>query len=351
MNEPRGFERRLPRRSFIGASAALAAGACSGSTSLVLVGGQQIDAASIDADPIAVLPSGIVMLASVDLQAFYRTSIGGDVTTFISSFVPIGNESNFMPSRDTTKFYGGIYAMQGVDFCAVTQGTFDVSAIERAADARAAAPSGAPLVKTRYAGNDLYTVQNLGFVLLTPNTMLSGNETGMRRALDRLRVSSLTRAVPRWMVELTETPGAAFSFSGDFGADSVLTADASGNTTSKPASSSSAAMPAVEAAAQTFPFLKGLRALRVLGNFQAPGVNLAGTATYDTEPNAQAGGDAMRNLAQVSPFMNLLLAFGVGASIAPPQVSRNGRDVAFIEPIDERLIRAGLGALISATRR
>ena len=350
MSYRKGFDLSLGRRAFLGAAAGLA-GACSGSTSLVLVGGQRVDAASIDADPIAVLPSGIVMLAYADLQAFYRTSIGGDLSTFVSSFVPIGNESNFVPARDTTKFYGGLYAMQGVDFCAITQGTFDVAAIERAADARAQAPSGAPLVKTKYAGSDIYTVQNLGFVLLTPNTMLSGNETGMRRALDRLRVASLSRSVPRWMIELTETQGANFSFAGDFGADTVLTTDTTGNTVAKPASSSSAALPAIETAGQTFPFLKGLRALRILGNFKSPGVNLAGTGTYDTEPNAQAGGDALRNLAQVSPLMNLLLAFGVGASIAPPQVARTGRDVAFVEPIDERLVRAGLGALINATRR
>ena len=52
--------------------------------------------------------------------------------------------------------------MQGADFCAVLQGRFDVPAIERAASARAATPSGVALVKTRYGDNDLYTVANVG---------------------------------------------------------------------------------------------------------------------------------------------------------------------------------------------
>lgn len=339
------------RRGFIGASAALAASACSSSPSLVLVGGRNVDATTIDADPVALLPSGIVVLAYADLQALYRTALGADVTSFIANFVPLGAESNFVPSRDTTRFYGGIYAMQGVDFCAVTQGHFDVAAIQRAADSRALAPSGAPLVKTRYADSDIYTVQNLGFVLVTSNTMLSGNEIGMRRALDRLRQTTITRSVPRWMIEVTESQGSSFAFAGDFGADGILAADATGNTVAKPTPSSSPALPAIDAASQTFPFLAGLRAVRGVGNFASPGVNVAGTLTYETDERAQAGGEALRNLASLNPFMNLLLTFGVGASLPTPQIARSGRDVAFTEPVDQRLIRAGLGALISATRR
>lgn len=352
----RSFGRRALLESIVGSAAAAAVGAsplagCSSAPSLVLVGGRNVDAATIDADPVALLPAGIVVLAYADLAALYRTPLGGDVQSFISNFVPIGAESNFVPSRDTTKFYGGLYAMQGVDFCAVTQGRFDVQAIQRAADARAAAPTGAPLVKSRYADCDVYTVQNLGFVLVTPNTMLSGNEIGMRRALDRLRQGSLTRSVPRWMIETTETQGANLAFAGDFGADSILTADATGAATAKPTPSSSPALPAIDAASQTFPFLAGLRAVRGVGNFASPGVNLAGTLTYDTDEHAQAGGEGLRNLASLNPFMNLMLAFGVGASLATPQIARSGRDVAFTEPIDQRLLSAGMNALIAATRR
>lgn len=352
-----GFRSAFRRRQFLervgsaGVGALLGTTACSSAPSLVLVGGRNIDAATIDADPVALLPAGVVVLAYADLQALYQTPMGGDITTFISNFVPIGPESNFVPARDTTKFYGGIYAMQGVDFCAVTQGRFDVAAIQRAADARAASPSGAPLVKTRYADSDIYTVQNLGFVLVTPNTMLSGNEIGMRRALDRLRQSSMSRSIPRWMIETTETQGANLAFAGDFGADSIMAADATGGVQSKPTPSASPALPAIDAASQTFPFLAGLRAVRGVGNFASPGLNVAGTLTYETEERAQAGGEALRNLASLNPFMNLLLAFGVGASLPTPQIARSGRDVAFTEPIDQRLLRAGLGALIAATHR
>lgn len=340
----------LTRRSLLAGAASLPL-ACSGNAPLVLVGGRQIDAATIDRDPIAVLPSGVIMLGYMDLATLYRTGLGGDVTTLVSNFVPIGNESNFVPARDTQSLYGGIYAMQGVDFCAVTKGRFDVAAIQRAADVRAAAAGGAPLVKTRYADTDIYTVGNIGFVLLTPSTMLSGNETGMRRALDRLRQKSISRSVPRWAIELTETAGANFALAGDFGADAVLRADPTGEVRAEPLPSASPALPAIDAAAQQFPFFKGMRALRILGNFAPPGLNLAGSVTYDTPENAVVGADSLARLSDLNPWLNLLMAIGLGVSLPPMITARNGRDVAFTQPIDERIGRAIVGAIITATRR
>lgn len=310
-----------------------------------------LDGAAIDRDPVALLPEAAIMVGHLDLAALYRTGLAGDVTTLVANFVPIGNESNFVPARDTTKLYGGVYAMQGVDFCAVTQGRFDVAAIQRAADARVVAAGGAPLVKTRYAETDMYTVGNIGFVLLTPATMLSGNEIGMRRALDRLRQQSIQRVIPRWMIELTETPEAQFAVAGDFGADEVLRTDPLGQKRAVPLAKGSPALPAIEAAAQQFPFFRGMRALRILGNFAAPGLNLAGSVTYDTPDNALSGEDSLARLSELNPWIKMLLAFGLGVSLPPMTTARTGNDVAFTQPIDERIGRAIVSALVSATRR
>lgn len=307
---------------------AAGAGGCGGANeNLVLVGGEPVDAATIDRDPLALLPSGIVMLGYLDAAALFQSSLGGEVSSVIQQLLPIGPESNFVPSRDVTRVYGGLYAMQGADFCAVLQGNFDVEAIRRSAESRAVTVLGAPLVKSRYAGNDLYTAGNIGFVVLTSHTVLTGNETGMRRALDRMRLGKLTRSVPAWMVDLTATRGAAFALAGDL-----------------------TGQPAVASAAQQVPFLGGLRYVRVIGNFLPPGVNYAGTLTY-SDPDAAAGGAvALRNVEQIARVATLLSSWGFG-SAPQMQVAQAQNEVGFTLPLSDAtakmLLRHGADALRS----
>jgi hypothetical protein len=63
------------------------------------------------------------------------------------------------------------------------------------------------------------------------------------------------------------------------------------------------------------------------------------------------GADSLARLSDLNPWLNLLMAIGLGASLPPMTTARNGRDVAFTQPIDERIGRAIVGAIISATRR
>ena len=207
----------------------------------------------------------------------------------------------------------------------VVQGHFDVESIERAAEARALATNGVPLVKTRYAGNEIYTAGNVGFVVLTGSTLLSGNETGMRRALDRLRYSKLSRAMPIWMSELTITPNASFTLAGDFTGQVPL-----------------------DALASKAPFMAGLRQLRILGNFQPPGMNLAGTLSYADAPTATNGAQALRSVQSFTQLLGILSSFGFGGSLPPMQVGQQASDVQFTLPVDVRyasfLIRLGIAA-------
>ncbi|AUX21134.1 hypothetical protein SOCEGT47_016120 [Sorangium cellulosum] len=285
--------------------------------SLALVGGEKIDATAIDRDPLAVLPSGAVMLGYLDAAALFTSSLGGEVNQIITSLLPLGPESNFVPARDVVKIHGGLYAMQGADFCAVMQGNFDVDAIRRAADARTVTVIGAPLVKTRYADNDLFTAGNVGFVVLTPHTILTGNETGMRRALDRLRSGKLERSVPAWTVDLIGTRGASFAVAGDL-----------------------SSQPAVASAAGQLPFLAGLQYVRIIGNFQPPGVNFAGALTYADPQSAASGAVALRNLEQIAKIASLLSSWGFGyGSVPPMQVAQRESDVAFTVPLGEGIVR------------
>lgn len=306
----------------------LLAPGCSGANeSLVLIGGQHVDAAEIDRDPLRVLPSGLIMLSYLDASAMFSSGMGREIEQIINNVLPLGPESNFVPSRDIAKVYGGLYAMQGVDFCVVAQGNFDAAAIGAAADRRAVTTTGVALVKTRYAEYDMYTAGNVGFVVLTSHTVLTGNEICMRRALDRLRYSELERSIPTWMIALTETQGATFAFAGD------LTRQA-----------------AVDAASQTLPFVTGLQYVRVIGNFQAPGVNFVGTLTYSDPENAQLGAGNLANLQQLTQFMSMLSAWGVNGPPGDMQVATQGSEVQFSVPLDGALIKTLLGLVADWTK-
>ncbi|AUX40851.1 hypothetical protein SOCE26_022520 [Sorangium cellulosum] len=297
--------------------------------SLALVGGGKIDATAVDRDPLAVLPSGVVMLGYLDAAALFASSLGGEVNQLVTGLLPLGPESNFVPARDVVKVYGGLYAMQGADFFAVVQGNFDVEAIRRAADARTATASGAPLVKTPYAGADIFTAGNVGFVVLTPHTILTGNETGLRRALDRLRsADKLERAVPSWMVDLIGTKSASFAMAGDL-----------------------SSQPAVSSAAGQLPFLSGLRYVRVIGNFQPPGVNFAGALTYTDPQSAANGAVALRDFERIAKIATLLSSWGFGyGSVPPMQVAQRENDVAFTVPLGEGIVRMLLRSAAETAR-
>jgi hypothetical protein len=198
--------------------------------------------------------------------------------------------------------------MQGIDFAAVASGAFDPGAIERAADGTRVTPLGAPLVKSKYAGRTLYTSQNVGFVVMTAHTVLFGNETGMRRALDRIQRGQLGHSVPPWMGELVTKSEAAVA--GGFELRD---------------------QPTVAAAAAQFPFLNGVQSARVLGNFRPPGMNVAGTLSYadaQSATNAEQSVRAMHSMLTSYSFVTSLL--GIGQPIQQLQVQTLDRDLQFV---------------------
>lgn len=295
--------------------------------SLVLVGGKTVDAVTIDGDPVAVLPAGALLIGQLDARALFATALGGHVARIATNVVPLGQESNFIPSRDVHRIYGATYAMQGADFCAVVQGSFDEAAIQRAAQARVQTPAGVPLVATAYGGNTLYTAANIGFVVLTPQTLLSGNETCMRRALDRLRRGSIKRSLQPWMHELFDNEKADFVMVGDLTGQGV-----------------------VEASAASFPFLAGLRLVRVLGNFQEPGANVVGSLTYRDAQSASGGAQTINQLQQVAAFASLLSLLGLAPTIPPITVAQQGNDIALAVAIDTRSAVMLLELLVQASQ-
>jgi hypothetical protein len=296
--------------------------------SLVLVGGTTVSAAAIDEAPLSLLPSGALIIGTLDAKALMQSSFGPQVAELASALLPLGPESNFVAARDVSRIYAAAYAMQGADVCAVLQGNFDASAIGQAATARARTPSGTPLVRTQYAGYEIYTVANIGFAVLTRATILSGTETGMRRALDRLRYGSLENALPGWMRDLLEQQrDAAFVMVGDLSQQGV-----------------------VAAAAAQVPFLGGITLLRLLGNFRPPGMNVVGTVGYRDAAAAAQGAAALGQLQQLAYLASLLASWGFGGQMPPLDVSQQGSDVAFATSLDTGLVSMLLTAAAQLLR-
>jgi hypothetical protein len=307
--------RALARQLLLCALALVPAAGCSGNNDYGLIGGENVDASLVDRDPLALLPRGVLVLGSIDAAAMFQSKWGPEVAQIVQTLLPLGPESNFVPTRDVTRVVSGIYAMQGADFCAVVQGNFDTGSIRRAVDARAITIDGAPLVKTRYAGNDLYTAGNLGFTLVTSHTVLSGNETGMRRALDRLRFGKLERSVPKWMLDLAETKGATMAIAGDLGGPD-----------------------AVDVTSAKVPFLGSVRAVRVLGNFLPPGMNFAGTLSYADAAGAASAAQTLQHAQQVAQIASMFTSIGWGAAIPTPEIAVQQSDVAFTVKVDDNFV-------------
>ena len=274
--------------------------------------GPKLEQAQIDSDPLALLPGGMVGLVYVDTKQLFAAPFGQKLLGLLRSRSPLPAAAGFDPERDIDRAYVGFYSMQGADVAAVVQGRFDAKRIEEAASGTATTPLGAPVVRAEYAGYSLYVARNVGFVVLTSRSVLIGNETAIRRSLDRIKEGRAVRRVPEWLVKLIETPNVPMAGGGDL-----------------------RVQPTTEAVRQELKFLNGLETVRMLGNFKDPGLNFAGTLTYETEQAAQLGAAALvelRSTLQTYGWMIALL--GVSQPVKRLEAQPKGKETQFVVGID-----------------
>ncbi len=266
--------------------------------------------AEIDADPAALLPGGAVGVVGGDAKLLFASPFGQRLAAMARA--PIPESAGFEPTRDLERVIVGFYSMQGADFAAVATGNFDRAKIEAAADGTQKTPLGAPLVKSSYAGRDLYTSRNVGFVVMTARTVILGNETGIRRALDRVKEGRVRRALPEGFEELSKTPNAPVVAVFDLRAQSMT-----------------------DAVRSQLPFLNDLETARVLANFEAPGVNLAGTLTYPDTEKATAGSQNLRALADNAQAWGWVISLlGIPQPIRKLETEVSERDTKFVAALD-----------------
>jgi hypothetical protein len=253
--------------SVLGASVLCLTCACSSENIVIKTAdGIELSAADVDKDPLRLLPAGALAIVQADAEPVLRSAVGARLLALAERVLPLPASANFHPAKDVSRVVVGLYSFAGVDFAGVATGSFDLEAIEKAADGIQLTPLGSPLVKMQYSKWKFYVSANVGFALLTPHTAVFGNEAGIRRVLDRLERGNLERALGKELQTLLEKPGAPVAFGVDAATD-----------------------PQVAALAERAAFLHGMSLLRGVANFEAPGFNLAATLTY---PAAAAAADA-----------------------------------------------------------
>jgi len=285
-------------RKFLGLSAVVVA--CGGSganqpqptlaSATASASAAPITADTLEKDPLALFPSGALGMFAIDTKAFYASqSAGPAAAQLVEKYFPIGAECGFSPSKDLDHVTGGFYSMQGADVLATLSGRFDDAKIAAAAQAKTQLHMGGVVVASQYAGRTMYTVADAGFTVLSPHLVLAGTKTTIKRALERIADRKLAHDAPAWMLQTIATPNAA----------AALAVDTKG----MPLTSLTGGFP--------LKGTDGMTAVRLLANFQAPGMNVAGAATYSDEAHAKAGADGLKALSSSTAFTVLTSAVGV----------------------------------------
>jgi hypothetical protein len=291
--------------------------------------GKEKTASEIDADPLALLPPGAITVGVLDMQALFASPFGDKLLEVTRRRVPVPQSAGYDPKRDLQKAYFGTYSMQGADVAGVAIGSFEPQKIEAAADGVQKTPLGVPDTKTTYAGRALYTAESVGFTILTTRTALFGNQTGIRRALDRIKEGSAKRELSSWAAKVLAHGDVPFAFGSNLKEN-----------------------PVPNALRSKLPFLDGVETLSVVGNFAPPGVNLAGTLVYPDEAAATSGagkvGETRAMLDTYTPFLALLGIPQPIRKLEADAVGREGHFVAGVDAVAFGALLARLDALLDA---
>jgi hypothetical protein len=294
-------------RLFAAAMLALLLGSCGSTKESITptVASHELSVREIDADPLALLPGGVVGFARVEIPEAFRAQFGPSLIALVQKLAPLPASTGFVIERDLERVYLGMYSIQGVDLAGVAVGRFDEAAIRAAAQTAATPAANASLVQSPYAGRTLYTVNNMGFCVLTSRTALFGSETGIRRALDRIREGRATRRLPSWTNDLVDAKQAPIGVGLDLRANALS-----------------------DSIRQQVAFVEGLEGARARGNFASPGLNLAASLRYPTPELAATGAQRVTQtrelLAQAGFLMTL---FGIAQPIERLEALPNGQEV------------------------
>jgi hypothetical protein len=281
-------------------------------------GGNKTDAKSAEAEPgmddaLALLPGGAIAAGTIDARAFLGSqTFGADLAKLVEKYVPIGAEAGFVASRDVDRVTFGSYSYQGLDVAAIVIGRFDSAKIKQLAVSQTPTKAGMPLVASQYLGRDVYTVNNVGFTLLTDTRAIVGTEQGIRRVLERIKDRRVKRDLAPWMIQTIETPSAVLAVAADLATQPI---------------------PPEVARQIPMPFVQGLKAVRTVATFK-DGVQIAGSMTY---PDAASADTASQSVKKAADLSKLLALFGIKVQNVDIKVDR--ADVQVSLGVDDQSLR------------
>ncbi len=265
----------------------LGLGGCAKTEEVIVITGQgqQAPAAAVDEDPWQLLPPGAVMWLRMDMKQAFQAQFGAQIEKILVDLLPFAQGSGIEPRKDMDVVVGALYATVGSDVVAISQGRFDPQAIESAVTQKSESVGGLPIQVVTFAGAKMYVAGQAAMAVLTEKSLVFGTQLGVRRVLERVEEGRLKRTLPAWYEALLEQGAADFQWGIDLDSQPV------------------------PAAFRTqLEFLNQLRAARLLGNFRPPGLNLAGTLTYETPPSAEAAATEMLGLEKSLGQYDIILA-------------------------------------------
>ncbi|MDB4935615.1 MAG: hypothetical protein JWP87_2587 [Labilithrix sp.] len=265
-------------------------------------------------DALSLLPGNAIAAGTVDARAFFSSqTFGADLAKIVEKYVPIGAEAGFQASRDVDRVTFASYSYQGIDVAAIVIGRFDSAKIKQVAAAQTPTKNGGTLVASQYAGRDVYTVNNIGFTLLSDTRAIVGTEQGIRRVLERINDKRVKRDIAAWMITTIEAPGAAFAVAGDFASQPI---------------------PAEATRQIPGPLVVNLKAMRAFATFK-DGVQIAGSITYADATSAESASGAIK---QAMGYAKLLAALGIKLQNVDVKVEKS--DVQVSLAVDDQSLRA-----------
>lgn len=270
----------------------------------------------IDGEPVALLPGSAVGIAYIDAKKLVASPFGTKILAVTERRMPLPASAGFDPKRDLEALWIGFYSMQGADVAGVAIGTFDRQKIEAAADGTQKTPLGLPVTKSTYSGHALYTAGETGFTVLTARVALFGNDIGVRRAIDRVEEGRAKKQLPKYMTDLLATPNAPLVVAGD------LTSN-----------------PLPDAARNQLAFTEGLETIALVGNFEDPGVNLAGTLSYGDKATAEKGAqNLLTTRAMLDRYAPFLALVGIPQPVRKLDAQPKEKTVGFVAAVDGQAV-------------
>lgn len=278
---------------------------------LVTADGPRPPFAAIDADPWALLPRGAVAWWRLQDEVF-RSQLSELLLEFLSRTLPVSKAAQFQPEKDISLMVGSLYATAGSDFVAIYRGSFAHARFDEAFRHDPTTVAGKQLSVVQFAGATMYVSEHYGFSELSPQTIVTGTQLGVRRVLELVEERRMRRSLPVWFEELMEDSAAHFQVGVDLDAQPV---------------------PAVFRT--DLEFMNHLRAARLVGNFDDPGLNFAGSLTF-ADPHSAEGAVAAVNDARkkLEQFEVLLKTLKIPDPIDKLEAAQTGQDAQIVARLD-----------------